>query len=91
MSVGNLDPSTAKAGAQPTVVDLVEYGYLAPDGSMMDPNKPIKGYSLTPGDTIVGSIAFQVNADGSMTVEKRPGKDAASFTGFGAGAQTYVR
>jgi hypothetical protein len=91
MSVGNLDPSAVTVGAQPTVVDLVEYGYLAPDGSMMDPNKPVKGYSLTPGDTVVGSVAFQINADGSMTVEKRPGKDAASFTGFGAGAQTYVR
>jgi hypothetical protein len=57
----------------------------------MDPNRPVKGYSLKPGSAIEGSIAFQVNADGTMTVEKRPGKDALSFTGFSAGAQTYVR
>jgi len=91
MSVGNVDPSTIKAGGAPTVVDLVEYSYLAPDGSPMDPNRPVKGYTLQPSTSVVGSVAFQVNSDGTMTVEKRPGKDAASFTGFGADALTYVR
>jgi hypothetical protein len=91
MSLGNVDPSKIKSGAQPTVVDLVEYEFITPDGSRMDPNRPVKGYSLKPGSVIEGSIAFQVNADGTMTVEKRPGKDALSFTGFSAGAQTYVR
>jgi hypothetical protein len=91
LSVGNVDPSTIKAGGAPTILDLVEYGYLAPDGSPMDPNRPVKGYTLQPGTAIVGSVAFQVNSDGTMTVEKRPGKDAASFTGFGADALTYVR
>lgn len=91
MSLGNVDPSKIKSGAQPTVVDLVEYEFITPDGSRMDPNRPVKGYSLKPGSAIEGSIAFQVNADGTMTVEKRPGKDALSFTGFSAGAQTYVR
>jgi hypothetical protein len=91
LSVGNVDPSTIKAGGVPTILDLVEYSYLAPDGSPMDPNRPVKGYTLQPGAAIVGSVAFQVNSDGTMTVEKRPGKDAASFTGFGADALTYVR
>ena len=58
---------------------------------MLFRSKPVKGYTLKAGTTIVGSVAFQVNSDGTMTVEKRPGKDAASFTGFGAGAVTYVR
>jgi hypothetical protein len=89
--LGNVDPSKIKSGGQPTVVDLVEYEFITPDGSRMDPNRPVKGYSLKPGSVIEGSIAFQVNADGTMTVEKRPGKDALSFTGFSAGAQTYVR
>jgi hypothetical protein len=91
LSVGNVAPSTINAGGAPTVVDLVEYSYVTPDGSPMDPNKPVKGYSLKPGTSIVGSVAFQVNSDGTMTVEKRPGKDASSFTGFGADALTYVR
>ena len=91
MSVGNVNPSTVKSGGQPTVVDLVEYSQIAPDGSPMDPTKPVKGYTLKAGTTVVGSVAFQVNSDGTMTVEKRPGKDAASFTGFGSGALTYVR
>jgi hypothetical protein len=91
LSVGNVDPSTIKAGGAPTILDLVEYSYLAPDGSPMDPNRPVKGYTLQPGTAIVGSVAFQVNSDGTMTVEKRPGKDAASFTGFGVDALTYVR
>lgn len=91
MSVGNVDPSTVQAGAEPTVVDLAEYGYVAPDGSRMDPNRPVKGYSLKAGSQVVGSIAFQVNSDGTMTVEKRPGKAASTFTGFSADALTYVR
>lgn len=91
MSVGNVDPSKVKKGMPPTVVDLVEVGYLAPDGSVMDPSRPVRGYKLTPGSSVAGSIAFQLNEDGSMTVEKRPGQDAASFTGFGADATTYVR
>ena len=91
MSVGNVDPSKVMGGAQPTVVDLVEYELISPDGSRMDPNRPIKGYTLKPGSKVVGSLAFQVNSDGTMTVEKRPGKDALSFTGFSASAQTYVR
>jgi hypothetical protein len=91
MSKGNLNPSSVKVSNSPTVVDLVEYEYTAPDGSRMDPSKPVRGYKLKTGNTAVGSVAFQVNADGSMTVEKRPGKDAASFTGFSADALTYVR
>lgn len=91
MSIGNVDPSAVKNGMSPTVVDLVEFSYLEPDGSIMDPSRPVRGYKLAPGNEIVGSIAFQVNGDGSMTVEKRPGQNAASFTGFGANALTYVR
>ena len=91
MSKGNINPSTVKSGMPPTVVDLVEFGYLAPDGSMMDPSRPVKGYKLTPGSAIVGSLAFQLNEDGSMMVEKRPGLEAASFDGFTANALTYVR
>jgi hypothetical protein len=91
MSKGNVNPSSVKAGGQPTVVDLVEFEFIAPDGSRMDPSKPVRGYKLKAGNSVVGSVAFQVNDDGSMTVEKRPGKDAASFSGFSADALTYVR
>jgi len=91
MSKGNLNPSSVKVSTTPTVVDLVEFEFTAPDGSRMDPTKPVRGYKLKAGNTAVGSVAFQVNADGSMTVEKRPGKDAASFTGFSDDALTYVR
>ena len=91
MSKGNVNPTSVKAGGEPTVVDLVEFSYNAPDGSRMDPSQPVRGYKLAPGNKVVGSVAFQVNDDGSMTVEKRPGKDAASFTGFSADALTYVR
>lgn len=91
MASGNLNPSSVKAGGAPTVIDLVEYEYVKPDGSRMEPNEPVKGYTLKAGASVVGSVAFQVNADGTMTVEKRPGKDASTFTGFGAEARTYVR
>ena len=48
----------------------------------------MRGYKETVESKVVGSVAFQVNADGAMTVEKRPGKDAANFT---ADALTEVR
>lgn len=88
---GNIDPSTIKAGDAPVVVDLLPFKYATPDGQAMDIFSPVKDYKLAPQADIAGSLAFQVNADGSMTVEKRPGQDAASFTGFSADALTYVR
>ena len=91
VSKGNVDPSTVKAGSAPTVVDLVGYDYVGPDGKPMDVNSPVRGFTLVPQSEVKGSLAFQVNSDGTMTVEKRPGKTAASFTGFGADALTYER
>lgn len=87
----NVDPSTITASGAPTVIDLVKYDLVKPDGTPMDERNPVKGYKLKPKSEVIGSIALQVNADGTMTVEKRPGKDAASFKGFGSEAKTYTR
>lgn len=91
MSVKNIDPQSIKASSTPTVIDLVEFEYMKPDGSLMDRLNPVRGYKLEPRSKIVGSIALQLNNDGSLTVEKRPSQPASSFTQFSSNAQTYVR
>jgi len=43
-------------------------------------------------ELVAGVLAVRVNADHTITVEKRPDlKSAAAFTGFGPGAETYWR
>ena len=93
MSVGNVDPKTITSSASaPTVISLVEYEIKNSDGSAHNPNKPKKGYTLSGSNKVVGLLAVQVNADGTMKVEKIPGKtDAKSFTDFSENARTYVR
>lgn len=91
MSVGNVDPTSIETSSTPTVVDLVEYEIVNSDGSRMDPRTPTRGYKLKPGSKVAGSLALQVNEDGSMTVEKRPNEKASTFSGFTDKAATYVR
>ena len=93
MSVGNVDPKTLTSSAStPTVISLVEYEIKNSDGSAHNPNKPKKGYTLSGSNKVVGLLAVQVNADGTIKVEKIPGQtDAKSFTGFSENARTYVR
>lgn len=91
VSKGNVDPKTIKAGGAPVVVDLISFGYVTPSGEAMDIFSPVKDYKLLPKAELVGSLAIQVNADGTMTVEKRPKKTAASFTAFGPDALVYSR
>lgn len=90
MTVGNIDPSSITVG-EPVVVDLVEFEAVTPDGQRMDPQKPVRGYKLKAGKQIAGSLAIQLVDDGTLKIEKRPGKDAKSFSGFTNAASTYVR
>lgn len=91
MSVGNIDPSSIAVSSTPTVIDLVNFEYLTPNGSKMDRQNPSRGYKLKAGSKVIGSLAIQVNDDGSMTVEKRLNEPASSFTAFSKEAKTYVR
>lgn len=91
MSVNNVNPSTITQSSVPTVIDLVEFDYVNADGSRMDRQNPTKGYKLKPSSQVIGSIALQLNEDGSLTVEKRPNEPASTFTQFGKNATTYVR
>lgn len=75
----------------PTVISLVEFDLVNTDGSRGF-KKPKKGYSLAGSKTVIGLLAIQVNSDGSMTIEKIPGKsDPKSFTGFSENAKIYVK
>ncbi|MFZ4516140.1 MAG: hypothetical protein ACOYN3_07495, partial [Acidimicrobiia bacterium] len=92
MAKNNLDPATVTPSATPTVVELVEFSFVTPAGAPVSPANPQKGYLLKAGTNVAGLLAFQLNQDGSMTVEKMPGAtSAAAFTGFTSKAQTYVR
>lgn len=92
MSPDNFNPETIKAGAEPTVVVLVEPQNQNADGSKFDPQHPKKGYLVKPTSTIAGLLAIQLQPDGTLKVEKLPGvKDPAKFTGFSDKALIYVR
>lgn len=94
LSEGNVDPKTITSSAtQPTVLRMLEFGMKNPDGSlMMDARAPKKGYTLFEGKEVAGLLAIQVMADGTMQVEKIPGKtDPESFTGFSDKMIIYVR
>jgi hypothetical protein len=50
------------------------------------------GYRVKINDGVVGVLAVRVNADHTLTVEKRPDlQSAAAFTGFSSRAETYWR
>lgn len=89
LSKGNLDPKTITASATPTVVELYEYYPVKPDGQEMDQMRPVKGYKLKAGNNSAGLLALQILEDGTMKVEKLPGK--SSFSGFTSKAKIYVR
>jgi hypothetical protein len=92
MATNNLDPSTIVPSDHPTVIELVEPVFELPDGAPMKPPEQVKGYKVVPGSQVVGVLAIQLNADGSLTVEKMPGAtSAAAFKGFTNNALTYVR
>jgi hypothetical protein len=92
LGVGNPDPASIVPSDVPTVIELVRFSYENADGTMMNASAPTKGYRLAPAGAVVGLLAVQVHDDGTMTVEKLPGvTSAAAFTGFGEGAQVYVR
>ena len=64
----------------------------AADGTPFDSMRPVKGYTVHPGEKVEGVLAIRLNADGTMTVQKMPGATSASaFTGFTSDALTYVR
>jgi len=92
ISSTNTDPATIVSSTQPTVLLMVDPVQQNADGSTADAANPTKGYKVVPGTQVVGVLALQLNADGSLTVEKLPGAtSAAAFKGFDDKAVTYVR
>lgn len=89
LSKGNVDPKTITASTTPTVLELYDFYYVKPNGQEMDQMHPVKGYKLKAGNSPTGLLALQLLEDGSMKVEKLPGK--TSFTGFSSNAKIYVR
>ena len=75
-----------------TVIELTEFEFYLPTGERVDRGRPIKGYKVVSSGPVVGLLALQVNADGTMKVEKLPGKTSSSeFTNFSSSAKVYTR
>jgi hypothetical protein len=85
------DQLTAADGT--VVYELVMWSAAGPDGKPFElrGSMPV-GYQVVLSDGVIGVLAVRVNADRTLTVEKRPDlKSAAAFTGFGPAAETYWR
>lgn len=75
----------------PTVVELTEYTLTSADGTPSDFMHPARGYKIKSTGSVVGLLALQVQSDGSLKVEKLPGKTSKSeFTGFSSAAKIYT-
>ena len=75
-----------------TVIELTEFEFYLPTGERVDRGRPTKGYKVVSSGPVVGLLALQVNADGTMKVEKLPGKTSRSeFTNFSKSAKIYTR
>jgi hypothetical protein len=85
------DQLTAADGT--VVYELVMWSPAGPDGKPFElrGSMPV-GYQVLLNDGVVGVLAVRVNADRTLTVEKRPDlKSATEFTGFGPAAESYWR
>lgn len=75
----------------PTVVELTDYTLTTSSGEQSDFMHPANGYKIKSTGNVVGLLALQVQSDGSMKVEKLPGKTSKSeFTGFSSAAKIYT-
>jgi len=84
------DQLTPKDGV--VVYELASWIHVDAQGNPVDGRSYPVGYQVKLGEMVVGVLAVRVNADNTLTVEKRPDlKSAAAFTGFGAAAETYWR
>lgn len=86
---GQLDPSQLSADSGPVVYRLRMW-FPSPGFNNESP-API-GYDVVPGPTILGLVAVQVNADGTLTIEPLPSaQDPAAFKGFTTAKRIYRR
>ncbi len=86
-----LDPSKITAASGLVVIELYEWDEYDANGNLVDRPRPPKDYKIKATNVMVGVLAIQVNADGSLTVEKAPTlKSRSEFKGFTSAAKTYV-
>jgi hypothetical protein len=88
VATGQPEPSELTARSGVVVYRLQHVGTSTPPKDQAP--MPIN-YDVVPFGT-EGIVAVQVNADGTLTIEPRPGaQDPASFAGFSAAKRTYRR
>ena len=67
-------------------------GYTAPEAFSVRSGAHLAPSARRNPFNTEGIVAVQVNADGTLAIEPRPGvQDPASFTGFSAAKRTYGR
>ena len=88
----NVTGSTIKSSSGVTVIELTEFEFKSPTGETVDRSQPTKGYKVVSSGPVLGLLAVEVSADGTMKVEKLPGKTSKSdFMAFSSAAKVYVR
>jgi len=87
----NVTGSTIKSSSGVTVIELTEFEFKSPTGENVDRSQPTKGYKVVSSGPVVGLLAVQVSGDGTMKVEKLPGKTSKSdFMAFSSTAKIYA-
>ena len=70
--------------------ELVTWVHVNAQGQPVDGRSYPVGYQVQMSESVMGVLAVRVNANNTLTVEKRPDlKSAAAFTTFGSAAETY--
>ena len=88
----NVSGSTIKSSSGVMVIELTEFEFKSPTGATVDRAQPTKGYKVVSSGPVVGLLAVQVSGDGTMKVEKLPGKTSKSdFMAFSSAAKVYAR
>ncbi len=87
------DPAAITVSAGALALKLYAFEYKKPDGTSIlnDPQNAAyaAGVTVKPGTDVVGVLLVQLQADGSLKVEKRPGAAASTSTTFGVDTLVY--
>ncbi len=88
-----VDPATLTASSIPTALKLYSFELQKADGTpfTQDANQAAysAGVKVKLGTQMVGVLLVQLQADGTLKVEKRPGATASTSTTFGTDVLTY--
>jgi hypothetical protein len=87
------DPAALTTASGAVALKLYTFEYKKPDGTSIfgDPQNAVyaSGVTLKPSTQVMGVLLVQLQADGTLKVEKRPGASASTSTTFGVDTLVY--